>query len=388
METLEERYKQAMAKPLQVLEIFNNFFGDARVDMQGFPTYEAVAAALSQDASVQTVQAYIRNAQLRQEGRGNTFILVHFPHVKVTNEYDKSVEMNHLYAKVPFDVDGKLINGFYLNRSEYTILHMMNNYMHSHVSSIPFNDFTFFQHPCTGTGPINNTIYSLTNSFDEDLWNLFCLELDKYVQVESVAGTPYHRLESLRPGGSSAVMACNNLMLTNCYRYKDYFPYKDLAKFIKYIIDNDVLKFNYRNNAYYLAMPTTEFYIRMSNAFVEWYNKNYPTLSMPQTVQELYRDGLLNRYTFSGGHLYSPGRNTPTYYLQFQGAYMCTFKGQEVRISITDLPSDDLEENQVIILKEDIANYILSKILNVINFRYGNNRNNTEDSTSERVIYL
>lgn len=384
METLEERYKQAMAKPLQVLEIFNNFFGDARVDMQGFPTYEAVATALSQDASVQMVYAYLMNRP-----RESTFILVHFPHVKVTNEYDKSVEINHLYAKIPIDANGRLVNGFYLNRAEYTLLHMMNNYMHSHVSSIPFNDFTCFQHPCTGTGPINSTIYSLTNAFDEDIWNLFCLELDKYVQVESVAGTPYHRLESLRPGGSNAIIACVNLTLTNNFRYTYCFPYKDLAAFIKYIIDKDVLKFNYRNNAYYLAMPPTEFYIRISNTFTEWYNKNYPTLGLPHTMQDLFREGILNRYTFSGGHLYSPGRNTPTYYMQYQGCYMCTFKGQEVHISITDLPSGEaLEENQVIILKEDIANYILSKILNVINFRYGNNRNNTEGSTSERVIYL
>ena len=84
--------------------------------------------------------------------------------------------------------------------------------MHSHISSIPFGNFTFFQSPCTGSGPINNTICSLSRDFDANLWRLFCLELSKYVEVESIAGTPYHRLEGLtRGGGTNTHRICEHM---------------------------------------------------------------------------------------------------------------------------------------------------------------------------------
>ena len=45
-----------MEKPLRILEIFNDFFGEDRVDMQGFPTYSEVASALPERSSLTAVQ--------------------------------------------------------------------------------------------------------------------------------------------------------------------------------------------------------------------------------------------------------------------------------------------------------------------------------------------
>ena len=62
---------------------------------------------------------------------------------------------------------------------------------------IPKDDFTRFKSPCTGSGPINSTLATLATDYDEGIWQLFCLELDRYVRVESIEGVPYHRLESI-----------------------------------------------------------------------------------------------------------------------------------------------------------------------------------------------
>ena len=37
---IEELYNSVMEKPLRILDIFNNFFGEEKVDMQGYPTME------------------------------------------------------------------------------------------------------------------------------------------------------------------------------------------------------------------------------------------------------------------------------------------------------------------------------------------------------------
>ena len=67
----------------------------------------------------------------------------------------------------------------------------------SHVHGIPFNRFTDFKSPCLGSGPIKSTVATLALGYDEAIRQLFCLELDKYVRVESIAGIPYRYLEKI-----------------------------------------------------------------------------------------------------------------------------------------------------------------------------------------------
>ena len=72
-----------------------------------------------------TVKEIIGNVKFN-----NIFILVHFPHVRVTNEHDRFVDINHLWAKVKVMYNGTLNGKFTLNRSEYTMLHISSGYMH------------------------------------------------------------------------------------------------------------------------------------------------------------------------------------------------------------------------------------------------------------------
>ena len=257
----------------------------------------------------------------------------------------------------------------------------------SHVSAIPTNDFTKFQTPCTGTGPINDTISNLSNEFDSDIWRLFCLELSKYVEVESIAGTPYHRLENL---GTSNMGAGENVFrVVNQLGYDD--SIKEIIKeFVPYFIKQGKLKFNYANGSYSIGMSFTEYILTISNEFIDWYNKKYNNKELKYTFDTLKRSDVLKEGIIANNKIYyENSRRNVNSYAAYNGQRMCTFKGKDVLINIVDI-NEVKEDNKSIILNTDIALYILSKILRVINYRYGKaeQRDQEGNRISEKVRYF
>lgn len=412
-----------MDKPNQVLAIFNDFFGEDKVDMQGFISVDRLKSRLdvtpiSEYASRESLgmsredyNTYGRQSltdlrgevldlvlsrlcsgwmvdSIGQKKFGSGFILVHFPHVRITNEYNRFVDINHLYAKVKVLHNGSMNGYFALNRAEYTYLHISNGYMHSHVSSIPTSDFTQFQTPCTGTGPINDTMSNLSREFDSDIWKLFCLELSKYVEVESIAGTPYHRLENLGTSnmstGESVFEVINHL---------DYYGggIKEMIKdFVSYFIRQGKLKFNYANGSYSIGMSFTEYMLVISNEFIDWYNKKFNNKELRYTFNTLKGNSVLKEGIIANNKIYyENSRCNVNSYAAYNGKRMCTFKGTDVLINIVG-PKEVKEDNKSIILNTNIALYILSKILRVINYRYGKaeQRDQEGNRISEEVRYF
>ena len=419
---IEELYSLLMDKPNQVLAIFNDFFGEDKVDMQGFMSVDELKSWLSVtpisnyasreslDMSMGDYNTYSSQPLTNLRGEvldlvldqlcsreivdyiGDTrfssgFILVHFPHVRITNEYNRFVDINHLYAKVGVLHNGSMNGYFSLNRAEYTYLHISSGYMHSHVSTIPTRDFTKFQTPCTGTGPINDTISNLSNEFDSDIWRLFCLELSKYVEVESIAGTPYHRLENL---GTSNMGAGEDVFrVVNQLRYDD--SIKEIIKeFVPYFIKQGKLKFNYANGSYSIGMSFTEYILVISNEFIDWYNKKYNNKEWRYTFDTLKRSDVLKEGIIANNKIYyENSRRNVNSCAAYNGQRMCTFKGKDVLINIVDI-NEVKEDNKSIILNTNIALYILSKILRVINYRYGKaeQRDQEGNRISEKVRYF
>ena len=419
---IEELYSLLMDKPNQVLAIFNDFFGEDKVDMQGFISVDELKSWLSVtpiyryisreslDMSMEDYNTY--SSQSLTDLRGEVldlvldqlcsreivsyigyirfssgFILVHFPHVRITNEYNRFVDINHLYAKVGVLHNGSMNGYFSLNRAEYTYLHISSGYMHSHVSVIPTSDFTKFQTPCTGTGPINDTISNLSNEFDSDIWRLFCLELSKYVEVESIAGTPYHRLENL---GTSNMGAGEDVFrVVNQLRYED--SIKEMIKeFVSYFIKQGKLKFNYANGSYSIGMSFTEYILVISNEFIDWYNKKFNNKEWKYTFSTLKRSDILKEGIIANNKIYyENSRRNINSCAAYNGQRMCTFKGKDVLINIVDI-NEVKEDNKSIILNTNIALYILSRILRVINYRYGKaeQRDQEGNRISEEVRYF
>lgn len=408
-ERIEELYNSLMDKPLQVLGIFNDFFGENKVDMQGYwsldkfkswmnieplstyipdgnivsmdrncwSMYETQAITDLPEDQVEKVASVLTDNRVK-ERIGNAkfngiFILVHFPHVRVTNEHDRFVDINHLWAKVKVMYNGTLNGGFTLNRSEYTLLHIRSGYMHSHVSNIPINDFTKFQNSCTGSGPINGTISALNRDYDEDMWNMFCLELSKYVTVESVAGVPYHHLERL---GTSDMEAGIDRFITylSPNHHVGVITLDKFKEFVRHFINSKKLKFNYVNGSYSIGMSLIEFIVLISNEFIKWYNDQFNKEELTTKFADLKRYGILRECIISNGKIYyDGGRNNVNSYTQYIGKKVCVFKGKEITVDITDI-TEVMDENKSIILDIQTALYILTTILKVLNYRYGRNK--------------
>ena len=412
-----------MDMPNQVLAIFNDFFGEDKVDMQGFMSVDKLKSWLNVTPiseyasrglpgmsredyntygkqSLTDLRGEVLDLVLNQLCSGwvvdsigqkkfdSGFILVHFPHVRVTNEYNRFVDINHLYAKVGVLHNGSMNGYFALNRAEYTYLHISSGYMHSHVSIIPTSDFTKFQTPCTGTGPINATMSNLSREFDSDIWKLFCLELSKYVEVESIAGTPYHRLEELGTSNMSTVGSVFRVI-----NHLDYYGdsiEKMIKDFVSYFIKQGKLKFNYANGSYSIGMSLTEYLLVISNEFIDWYNKKFNNKELRYTFDILKRKGVLKEGIIANNKIYYENScYNVNSYAAYNGKRMCTFKGTDVLINIVDI-NEVKEDNKSVILNINIALYILSKILRVINYRYGKaeQRDQEGNRISEEVRYF
>lgn len=408
-EKIEELYNSLMDKPLRVLGIFNDFFGEDKVDMQGYwsldkfkswmnieplstyipsggivsmnsndwSMYKACAITdLPKNQVEKVVNALTHTTVKERIGYAKfngIFILVHFPHVRVTNEHDRFVDINHLWAKVKVMYNGTLNGGFTLNRSEYTLLHFRSGYMHSHISSIPINDFTRFQGPCTGSGPINGTISVLNRDYDEDMWNMFCLELSKYVTVESVAGRPYHYLERLGTNGMEAGMDRFITYLLPSH-YRSAITRDKFKEFVRYFVNSKRLKFNYVNGSYSIGMSFIEFIVLISNEFIKWYNDQFNKEELTAKFADLKRQDILRECIIDNGKIYyDRGRNNVNNYAQYIGKKVCVFKGREITVDITDV-AEVRNENKSIILDIQTALYILTTILKVLNYRYGRNK--------------
>lgn len=423
-ERIEELYDSLMDRPLRVLSIFNDFFGEDKVDMQGYWSLDRFKSWLKIESlatyipdgdivsmnmndwsmyktwsitdlpgdQVEKVVNVLTNTTVK-ERIGNAkfngiFILVHFPHVRVTNEHDRFVDINHLWAKVKIMYDGTLNGGFTLNRSEYTMLHISSGYMHSHISGIPTGDFTKFQSPCTGSGPINSTISTLNRDYDEDMWNMFCLELSKYVTVESIAGRPYNYLEKLGTNDMEVGVDRFITYLSPNYYGSVITPDK-FKEFVRYFISSKKLKFNYVNGSYSIGMSLIEFIVLISNEFIKWYNDQFNKEEFTANFAELKRRGILKECIIDNGKIYyDKGVDNVNNYAQYIGKKVCMFKGREVTIDITDI-AEVRNENKSIILNTHTALYILAIILKVLNYRYGRSKATHEgNQLGTEVRYL
>ena len=423
-EKIEELYNSLMGKPFRVLSIFNDFFGEDKVDMQGYLSLDEFKSWMN----IEPLSTYIPNSNIVsmdnndwsmyrtqtitdlpedqvekvvngltniivKEIIGNVefndiFILVHFPHVRVTNEHNRFVDINHLWAKIKVMWDGTMSGRFTLNRSEYTLLHFRSHYLHSHISSIPKADFTQFQNPCTGSGPINGTISTLNRDYDEDMWNMFCLELSKYVTVESVAGRPYHYLENL---GTRDMQVGEDKFIT--YLFPNYCVNNILSdklkEFVRYFINSKKLKFNYVNGSYSIGMSLIEFIVLISNEFIKWYNDQFNKGELTTKFEDLKKHGILRECIIDNGKIYYDRNiNNTNNYAQYIGKQVCMFKGKEITVDITDITRVE-NENKSIILDTQTALYILTTILKVLNYRYGRNKATHEDNQlGTEVRYL
>jgi hypothetical protein len=436
---VHELHSSIMERPNQILQFFQDFFGEGRVEMQGFLTEDELYIYLSVNplgtfiewTNITDSSAYqnmnredreVINLFWTAEGANNEtvtsdsalakyflpvikekiantmfnnlFILIYFPTVRITNEYGKFVDIKDLWLKVPFNWKGKGKGYFGVNRSNYPLNHFKSNYMHSHVSSIPTEDFEKFQTPCTGRGPINSSLSTLAIGYDEAIWQLLCLELDRYVRVESIDGVPHHRLENIpvsEMGDAKDKFSMQSLR--GVIPRSGIFGREQFKPFIKHLLETKKIRFNYSNGSYGIRMSFIDTVVLISNEFISWYNTEYNKHTFDISYADLVSNGIINECTITNGKVYIPRavrRNSSDDYQRYVGRKICTFKGREITLTIEGILSSEEESlNRTRILNLQYIEAIVCSMLRILNYGYGREeRSETSAGVSPQTGYI
>ena len=413
--TVNQLYQHLFEKPLSIYDTFKGFFGEDFVDIQIHQGRELASfkeylfAKICDEASITNgdkeedfnlhfeVSAE-QLVELENIAKDKRFIIyVWWSRVTVTNEYDKSVNIQDLYAKIEIQGDGTIpyeCNGFRLNRATYTREQFMSNYMHSHINAIPKNNFAEFQIPCLGTGPIISTIRTLKNDYDEATWMLFCQELSMYVTVESISGGPYHRMENIGNVSQNSMYTGYTFKFADKADFLSQFTSDDLRKFIQYYLKHGHLSLGYINNVFTWNMPYYEYIIDISNSFIDFYNKYYSTTA--SNLNNCFNTGLLKQVIVADGKFYNKDKYNSfdiNNFSEYQNKLVLVFKGKKIRTTIINNEQRS-EATLTTVINNNVAMFILQKILRTINFRYKNEhnikyrRNQEVTPACEKVIYL
>lgn len=387
--TQEELTNRVYEKVFAIYDIFKNHFGEDKVDLQGLDDLSRyVGPEGTVDADDETVEGIGVGMILN--------ILVWWPSVTVTNENDKSIVIQDLYAKIPITVSGTIPmehSGFRLTRATYSKAQYMCNYLHSHAPTIPSSSMEFVE-PCLGSGPIRGTINNLKMQFDEAFWMLFCQELSLYVTVESLTGVPYHKLEEVGMHHSSGI---NDYSYSGTPRYDicRLFDIGWIRRFVKYYLEHGHLAISY-SKCYTVGTSFQKFMIDISNSFIEYYNQCITDHTAQYSLSDLQSKSILSEYYYVQGEFRLPRRRRDVSD-NFTGRPICRFKGNIVYGRILGADSQENEEH-LLLLNESLAMYCLEQILQIINFNYTNkhdsinNTRGTEDAETsnphEKIIYL
>lgn len=381
-------YNSIMEKPNIIYDIFKDFYGEEFVDMQNYLSLEEYISLIRRDFSEENILES-RSNLYGSSSFDRIFILVRFPEVRVTNENDRYIDIWELYAKVAFNWEGRSRGYFLLNRAEYDVFQIQNDYMHSHINGIPVCDFTSFQSPCLGNGPIRGTLALLAADFDELRWQLFCLELSKYVQVESLVGGPYRRMEDLGKNSMQSGESTWTMTNTNVLPHFNSFNNGRARQFVRWLLERKKLKFDFVNGSYGISMSYITWRIFLSNEFIEWYNIQYAEGNVTATYLDLLSEGVLVKGIINNNMFYYDNSYRETNYSRYVGKKVCTFKGEEVRLVVRDLESKANDNNLSNFINNKIAEHIYKCILEVVNYEYGNNSTETQTAgPSKTVIYI
>lgn len=407
--TINSLHQALFQQVYDVYNIFQNFFGEEYTDLQQIPGLDSLEAFLidhevdisnpehceiSDSVYEQLQQYYLEEAK--------PFILVWWPEVTVTNEYDRSVKIQDLYAKVRMNNSGRIPieeHGFQLARSTYNYKQWIRGYTHSHVPPFHSTDYIpDFENPCLGRGPIITTITSLKTECSTATWMLFCQELAMYVTVESVSGIPYVKLESIDNYNQSNICTNNEYDFYQVDRVIIPVSLKPLFRqFITYYLMEGNLSFSYDSNRFICGMPYYDFMLDISNYFIEFFNKH----GNADKLELLYRKGMLQSVRVDNGKFYKDSNLRPHQVDVLNGTYLWQFKGNNVCLHV-DNNIEQEEFPATTLLNHTLAMYLLNNIINAINYRFNNeytehinalvSGNNTTGATEEassnyRTVY-
>jgi len=313
-----------------------------------------------------------------------SMIIIHFPEVTVTNEYDKSIIIRDLYVRFRLYSTGTVASGFEMIKATYTQAQFIAGYSHSHLPSVRRGNIKVWETPCLGIGPIKTTQRNLRVSYDSDLWGLFAYELSKYVTIESIAGTPYIRLETVGSSDGSVVDYSLSAHTTNNTNYRYECAVLDnFLSYYKTVLDCSITF----TNGSYTIFPSIENIVTISNAFIEWNNQQIRLGNMQEFLSWLYKNFLHKCYIFNNKVYAKVSNNTD--YSDIDGYPLFVFKGNTVHLRIIPNLGTTLDEaNESTLLRPSAFKYIINKLNKALNYYESKTTTNTTVETGQKPFII
>jgi hypothetical protein len=370
LQECEEYYDSLRKKIDRVYQLFVEFYGEDRVDLQGINSKEVYLQTLKDhyftiDGNIENDYYAHENCFYVDESYKAT-IYVHWPECIIENERHNTHLIKDLYAKLSLTHDGKMCSTFTLTRTTYSKIEWLSDYAHSHICGIPVKDFSCndeaFSSPCLGTGPIRDTIANLFNAFDINIWRLFCLELDLYVHTESLTGTPYKYLENI--GRNTSMQEIPYATFYKPYIKSDVKigninKQQVLNKFVACLLKQKAsyIKPAYSSKeGYFVGFNALLDVVRMSNDFI---NCNLVT---EELLDEFMIDVLYN--VKNTGFSYYQQNNSRLDLNALNKHKVFTFKNKDIMLNVYD---DNTKLNYFKILDPVCVKYILFTLNNIYN---------------------
>ena len=175
-------------------EIFKQQFGEDHVDFDVFERDEDKKHELQHSRTYLLVEQEFDQYY-------NSFshnIIVKVDKETVKNELGLFTTIYDLFIRIKFRRNGTMLCGLSYKRATFTKNQLLSHYVHSHCPRLYVNDGIQWGHVCTGSGPINNSLFALSSA-DTPIERLygFIAELRQIVKVESLQGGPYIKIEEI-----------------------------------------------------------------------------------------------------------------------------------------------------------------------------------------------
>ncbi len=300
-------------------------------------------------------------------------VIVHFQDITVSNEHDDSTQIEDIYSSTCISYGGyhSLFNFWY--RTTVSGLHYRAAYRHSHLNA---GSDPKWLRPCLGSGPITMTMDTLRNTVDLNFWNLFWLELDKCIRVESLEGGPYTYIRDISDGGR-VVDNFSTFKYADPYKLEQSRCGKILNEISLRMLQAAQLQYAFRSNNICIVTPFEDFTVMASNCALDYLHQLYEGSS--EEAENLASNLFSSNWFFVGqitttGHILSYDSASLVELPPDRPAGF-SFKGTPVTFKVRETVEN--QKTFYYLLHPEVTGYLKNKLTILINNIYARKQSNS-----------
>lgn len=128
--------------------------------------------------------------------------IIRYKDVTVENEFGESTYIEELFVDIPIctSLGNKVLLAPVMTRAKFSKEHFASGYMHSHAKMINIKFDFNWRALCFGNGPMSEMIMNIRSGVTtiEESLPMILFNMDRYVTVESIKGTPYIKLKNTK----------------------------------------------------------------------------------------------------------------------------------------------------------------------------------------------